>query len=645
MASYNVAAFLRDAIESVLRQTLRSLEVIIVDDGSRDDTLAVAYTLAEADPRVRVFSTPRNLGPGGARNVALERARGDWFAILDADDEMLPDRLAYLVNVGEAEHADIVADDLIVFDNAGVAAPVPFLAGAAATLEAGWIGLADYLERTVIYGKTPDLGFLKPMIRTDSLRTAGIRYDETLRIAEDDDLIVRMLSAGLRYRLVGFAGYRYRRHGSSTSHRLSAADAANMRLASAARVAAANPHDPRVRQALAARHRAMSAAEGFARWVEAVKARRFGAALRILLAQPAVVPLLRMPLGAAWHRLASRGTAAVCGSTPTNALPSAAAASNAAYSSSPATADDAPLDSDISIDICICTFRRSSLDQTLASIARQRLPSGVSVRVIVADNDAQPERRASIVASGAALGLDLIYRHAPVANIAIARNACLDTATAPLIAFIDDDEIASLDWLAQLLAARAGADIVFGVSQALYSDPAIPKWVRQGDFHSNRIMGNDAPWNGYTANVLIDRHLVTNCGVRFDPAFGQTGGEDTQFFYRLHQCGARFAYRPDAIVFEETPRTRATLGWLLRRRYRAGQIHQRLQGGARLQRTTVTAKAALKAAVLIGTSIAATSRRRAVERLLRGALHIGVVGAGVGLGHYREYADKAAGGG
>lgn len=290
---------------------------------------------------------------------------------------------------------------------------------------------------------------------------------------------------------------------------------------------------------------------------------------------------------------------------------------------------------DETIDICICTFRRPSLRDTLASIAAQHLPAGVALRVLIADNDAAPDRRDAILADGAALELDLSYVHAPVANIAIARNACLDAATASWIAFIDDDETAAPDWIAQLLAARGGVNVVFGVAQALYSDAGIPGWIRRGDFHSTRMAGNDAPWNGYTGNVLIDRDMLARHGLRFDPSYGQTGGEDTHLFHRLYQMGGRFGYCPQAIVFEETPPARATLGWLLRRRYRAGQIHHRLQGG----RVTVTASAAVKAAVLLATSLAAGSRVRATERLLRGALHVGVVGAGLGLGHYREYAQ------
>jgi succinoglycan biosynthesis protein ExoM len=223
---------------------------------------------------------------------------------------------------------------------------------------------------------------------------------------------------------------------------------------------------------------------------------------------------------------------------------------------------------DALVDVCVCTFRRESLSLTLASLATQVLPAGTALRVIVADNDTTDGRREEIGATAAAHGLGHRYVHAPARNISIARNACLDAASGDWLAFIDDDEVAAPDWLAKLLAARDGHQIVFGVSEARYPDPATPGWVSAGDFHSNRIEGNDAPWNGYTANVLIDRRFMVAHGLRFDPALGQTGGEDTMFFLEAEIAGASFGYCPAAIVHEDTPIARANLRWLLLRRYR-----------------------------------------------------------------------------
>jgi glycosyltransferase involved in cell wall biosynthesis len=84
--AYNAAAFLATAVESVLRQSLTDLEMLIVDDGSSDGTVAAARQLAARDARVRVLTQP-NAGPGPARNTAFRHARGRYFAFLDSDDE------------------------------------------------------------------------------------------------------------------------------------------------------------------------------------------------------------------------------------------------------------------------------------------------------------------------------------------------------------------------------------------------------------------------------------------------------------------------------------------------------------------------------------------------------------------------------
>jgi len=85
-----------------------------------------------------------------------------------------------------------------------------------------------------------------------------------------------------------------------------------------------------------------------------------------------------------------------------------------------------------------------------------------------------------------ATGISVDYRHAPSRNISIARNAALDVAETLWVAFIDDDEHASATWLANLWAARSGANAVFGLCQAIYHE-STRFWIKGGDYHSNRI--------------------------------------------------------------------------------------------------------------------------------------------------------------
>ncbi len=226
---------------------------------------------------------------------------------------------------------------------------------------------------------------------------------------------------------------------------------------------------------------------------------------------------------------------------------------------------DAPRD-DLVLTVCICTYRRPQLRETLASLAAQALPPGVTMRVVVADNDEQDVRRGEIDQWFNELGLDGQYVHAPKRNISIARNSCLDSAQSRWVAFIDDDEVAPPDWLENLLSSRDNVECVFGVSRANYDGSGAPGWMVRGDFHSNIIRQRDGAANGYTCNVLFDADFVRRHGLRFREDLGQVGGEDTMFFRDMETAGARFGYNPEAVVHEDVPPGRANLRWLVNRR-------------------------------------------------------------------------------
>ncbi len=90
---YNAERFLRETVESVISQSYSNLEIIICDDGSTDSSLAVARELALSDPRIRVLSNEENEGISFTRNRIIGEASGDYFALLDADDICLPDKI------------------------------------------------------------------------------------------------------------------------------------------------------------------------------------------------------------------------------------------------------------------------------------------------------------------------------------------------------------------------------------------------------------------------------------------------------------------------------------------------------------------------------------------------------------------------
>jgi succinoglycan biosynthesis protein ExoM len=291
------------------------------------------------------------------------------------------------------------------------------------------------------------------------------------------------------------------------------------------------------------------------------------------------------------------------------------------------------------IDLCICSYLRPEIVETLAAVARQSGIRPGRIRVIVADNSVHGEIRDRVLGAAEELGLNLHYVHAPANNISLARNACMDAARGRWIAFLDDDETPAPNWLAALLeeAERGSWDAVVGPVTAIY--PAgVPRWLREGDFHSAHPVwiGNKIE-TAYTGNVLFARALAQKHGIRFRTELGNSGGEDEDFFYRFNDVGGRIGFAPRAVVYEPVEPQRANITWLLRRNFRAGQSH-----GSRLRRhnrvpADIAIAVAKAAACTLGATAHLASAGRRTRYLTRAALHCGVVARLAGLGEIKMY--------
>lgn len=104
---YNVKEYLPECMESILAQTYSFLEIILVDDGSTDDSDKICDQYAEKDLRVRVFHQ-KNAGAGAAKNTGLKKATGKYLAFLDSDDYLEPDAMEYMHSILINEDADVV---------------------------------------------------------------------------------------------------------------------------------------------------------------------------------------------------------------------------------------------------------------------------------------------------------------------------------------------------------------------------------------------------------------------------------------------------------------------------------------------------------------------------------------------------------
>ena len=104
---YNVEPYLRKCLDSVVNQTYKELEILIIDDGSTDGSGAICDEYAKTDKRIRVFHT-ENRGLSCARNLGLDEAKGEWIGFVDSDDWIEPDMYEVLLKNAEKTGADVV---------------------------------------------------------------------------------------------------------------------------------------------------------------------------------------------------------------------------------------------------------------------------------------------------------------------------------------------------------------------------------------------------------------------------------------------------------------------------------------------------------------------------------------------------------
>jgi succinoglycan biosynthesis protein ExoO len=295
MANYNGIRYIEAALQSALSQSLRNIEVIVADDASTDGSVDLITMIAMRDARVRLLRASTNGGSGVARNLCLEAARGRWIAVLDSDDLMHPERLERLVAAADRDGADIVADDLLIFDENPAVAVETCLRGNAAA-SAFWVTAADYVHANTLFNGAQSLGYLKPVIRSSLIRNNAHRYDPTLRIAEDYDFILRLLVRGARLRVYPELLYFYRKHSQSVSHRLSRATLQPMLAAHDGLPTVVSGDRERLHTALAKRRASLERALYFDDLVSALKRGDWIDAVAQAIRHPRVAALLRGPL-------------------------------------------------------------------------------------------------------------------------------------------------------------------------------------------------------------------------------------------------------------------------------------------------------------------------------------------------------------
>ena len=282
--AYNAAGFLKRALHSALAQTMPDLELIVVDDASSDATLALAREVAARDPRVQVLHNERNRGMYPTYNRAIDAARGEWIAALDADDVWLPERLERMLAVADSE--DMVSDDQLIFHTSphhrGRAKALSLLSSHGMTVsEPRRLNPLEFVEH--------DLGLLKPLMRRSFLRQRELKYDADLKIGADFFLYLGFLLAGARWLQLPNGYYLYSEHSENTSK-----DTVGIArdVATSTETLLRHPvvaADPVLSRALERRAREWESNEAFAVVSELLLRRRGAEFVRLLINDPSTV--------------------------------------------------------------------------------------------------------------------------------------------------------------------------------------------------------------------------------------------------------------------------------------------------------------------------------------------------------------------
>jgi succinoglycan biosynthesis protein ExoM len=300
----------------------------------------------------------------------------------------------------------------------------------------------------------------------------------------------------------------------------------------------------------------------------------------------------------------------------------------------------------LDISVCIATFRRpSSLARLLNGLQGIDGTKECAIEIVVVDNDAAQTAKQIVEEFQQSLP-SLYYFVEPRQNIALARNRAVESAQGEWIAFIDDDEIPSKNWLMAywVMLRQSPGDGYFGPVLPILEQPA-PSWLDKDVFfgRSRYPTGTKLQYTQTrTTNALIKSSLFDT--FKFDPRFGLTGSSDTELFARMIDAGANFYWCDDAITYEYFSTGRMRLSWLMQRAFRGGMTYTNIE---KQRQPVVFQKLLGFIKALTGIFIFAfmlpfevlRGRKLIIKRILRICVQIGHIWAFFNLS-YEEYKLK-----
>lgn len=206
IAAYDAARTVRQAVNSALSQTYSSIEVIVCDDASTDETAAIVDSLQ--DERVSLIRNEINIGPGPSRDRAIESSRGRWISFMDADDIIDPRRIEYLVEYCKRNPNCIVFDDIEeCHDTSCGLVPYRRVHGKTAFGKSDNNNVEHFVSLLELVSAKRLL--VKAIIPINLIRKHGVKH-LPLRYGEDGAFLWSLVARGTRLLYVPIALYQYR---------------------------------------------------------------------------------------------------------------------------------------------------------------------------------------------------------------------------------------------------------------------------------------------------------------------------------------------------------------------------------------------------------------------------------------------------
>jgi teichuronic acid biosynthesis glycosyltransferase TuaG len=210
MPAHNAAKFIGDSINSVLKQSYSNWELLIINDGSTDNTLSIAKEYAETDSRIRVI-TQANQKQGVARNNGIKNSKGTWIGFLDADDLWYPEKLEKQIATSLIfPEVDVIYTDGWIFRDNDLENTSPYISITDRLIEGREMYKLEYS-----YNYIPILAVI---VKRSLIDKTGLQDEQpAIQGCEDWDYWIRMAKAGAHFYGMPDKLFYYRKHGNNMS--------------------------------------------------------------------------------------------------------------------------------------------------------------------------------------------------------------------------------------------------------------------------------------------------------------------------------------------------------------------------------------------------------------------------------------------